>query len=84
MARSPRPPWERPNPRKAKRKAGKHLSSKQKAAAKARARRAGRHYPNLVDNMAVAAKGKRGDKAAAKRKSSKQASHRKAAPKRTR
>jgi len=34
----------------------KHLDSKQKAAAKARARAAGRPYPNLVDNAAVAKK----------------------------
>jgi hypothetical protein len=36
----------------------KSLTPKQKASAKARASRAGRQYPNLVDNMAVA-KGKK-------------------------
>lgn len=36
----------------------KKLSPQQKASAKARAERAGRPYPNLIDNMA-AAKGKR-------------------------
>jgi len=41
--------WEKPNP---KRKS-KPLSSAQKAAAKRRARAAGRPYPNLVDNAAV-------------------------------
>ncbi len=37
----------------------KQLSSKQKASAKAAAKKAGRPYPNLVDNMRAAAK-KRG------------------------
>lgn len=36
----------------------KHLSRKQEQQAKARARAAGRPYPNLVDNAAVARKGK--------------------------
>lgn len=56
MAKSSRAPWKRSNPRKAKGKASKHLSPRQKAVAKARARKAGRRYPNLVDNMRVAAK----------------------------
>lgn len=34
----------------------KHLSNKQKQAAKAKARAAGRPYPNLVDNAAAARK----------------------------
>ena len=48
-----KPPWKRRNPRK---KAGssKKLTPKQKSEAQARARAAGRPYPNLVDNMAVA------------------------------
>ncbi|QOZ70443.1 DUF6321 domain-containing protein [Bradyrhizobium arachidis] len=56
MARSPRAPWKRPNPRKRAGKASKHLTPAQKSAAKTRARRAGRRYPNLVDNMRMAAK----------------------------
>ena len=36
----------------------KHLSHKKIQQAKARARAAGRPYPNLVDNAAVAKKGK--------------------------
>jgi len=56
MARSPRTPWERSNPRKRAGKATKHLTTAEKSAAKARAKRAGRHYPNMVDNMAIAAK----------------------------
>ena len=56
MARSPRAPWKRSNPRKRAGKAPKRLTPGQKSAAKARARRAGRRYPNLVDNMRVASK----------------------------
>lgn len=56
MARAPRAPWKRANPRKRAGKASKHLTPSQKSAAKARARRAGRRYPNLVDNMRMAAK----------------------------
>jgi hypothetical protein len=51
-----RAPWKRANPRKRAGKASKHLTPTQKSAAKARARRAGRRYPNLVDNMRMAAK----------------------------
>jgi hypothetical protein len=67
MARSARAPWKRENSRKRAGKAPKHLSPAKKAAAKARARRAGRRYPNLVDNMRMAAKK---TKKSAKRKSS--------------
>ncbi|GLH79278.1 hypothetical protein SSBR45G_41870 [Bradyrhizobium sp. SSBR45G] len=55
MARTPRAPWKKANPRKRAGKASTHLSPAEKAKAKARARRAGRRYPNLVDNMRVAA-----------------------------
>lgn len=44
--------WDKPNPKKKSTK----LTSTQKAAAKARAKAAGRPYPNLVDNAAVAKK----------------------------
>lgn len=54
-----KPPWKRASPRKKTRKAAKHLTPTQKSAAKRRAEKAGRRYPNLVDNMAVAAKRKR-------------------------
>jgi len=37
----------------------KHLSHKQQQSAKARARAAGRPYPNAVDNIAVARRGKK-------------------------
>jgi len=43
------PPWKKPAPRK--KKSRRTLTSAHKAAAKQRAERSGRHYPNLVDNM---------------------------------
>ena len=46
------PPWKRKKPAGAK----KTLSPERKAAAKEAARKAGRRYPNLVDNMREAAK----------------------------
>jgi hypothetical protein len=52
-----RPPWKRSNPRS--KAARKRLSAGQKASAKRAASRAGRPYPNLVDNMRVAAAGRR-------------------------
>ncbi|MBR0702790.1 hypothetical protein JQ599_22985 [Bradyrhizobium diazoefficiens] len=73
MAKSTRAPWKRSNPRKRAGKASKHLSPAQKSAAKARARRAGRRYPNLVDNMRMAKK-----KKSSKKKSSKKTSKSKA------
>ena len=54
MAKSSSPPWKRSNPRKRAGKTAKHLTPAKKAAAKARAKRAGRPYPNLVDNMRMA------------------------------
>ena len=41
--------WDKPNPKKK----STPLTAGQKSAAKARAKRAGRPYPNLVDNAAV-------------------------------
>jgi hypothetical protein len=41
--------WDTPNPKKK----STPLTPKQKAAAKARAKAAGRTYPNLVDNAAA-------------------------------
>jgi hypothetical protein len=46
--------WETENPKKKSKK----LSPAQKGAAKARAKKAGRPYPNLIDNAAVAKKKK--------------------------
>lgn len=59
MARAPRAPWKRSNPRKRAGKQSTHLTPSQKSTAKARARRAGRPYPNLVDNMRMASKAKK-------------------------
>ena len=50
-----RPFWEKEAPKDAK---VKHLSRKQMQSAKARARAAGRPWPNAVDNIAVARAGK--------------------------
>lgn len=41
--------WDKPNPKKK----STPLTPAQKASAKARAAKAGRPYPNLVDNMAA-------------------------------
>ena len=46
--------WDKPNPKKK----SKALTPVQKAAAKARAKKAGRPYPNLIDNMAATRKKK--------------------------
>jgi hypothetical protein len=46
--------WDKPNPKKK----SKALTPAQKAAAKARAKKAGRPYPNLIDNMAATRKKK--------------------------
>jgi hypothetical protein len=54
-AKTPKAPWDRAPPKKAKHT---HLTPAKKAAAKKRARKAGRPYPNLVDNMRVARKSK--------------------------
>lgn len=54
MATRKTPPWKKPNP--VKPSARTKLTPAQKAEAKARAEEAGRRYPNLVDNMAVARK----------------------------
>ena len=47
--------WDTPDPTKKDKK----LSTKQKSSAKARAKAAGRPYPNLVDNMNAAKKKKK-------------------------
>jgi hypothetical protein len=47
--------WNTPDPTKK----DKPLSKDQKASAKARAKAAGRPYPNLVDNMAASKKKKK-------------------------
>lgn len=49
-------PWKKPAPPKTKHT---KLSGSQKASAKKAAKRAGRPYPNLVDNMRAAKKKKK-------------------------
>ncbi len=52
-------PWDKANPRKKVGKPSKKLSPKKKASAKASAKRAGRKYPSLVDNMNAAKSSKK-------------------------
>jgi hypothetical protein len=47
----PTPPWKRPSP---KQSTGTKLTTANLAWAKATAKKAGRRYPNLIDNMAAA------------------------------
>ena len=47
--------WDKKNPNKT----SKTLTPAQKSAAKAKAKAAGRPYPNLIDNAAVAKKSKK-------------------------
>jgi hypothetical protein len=61
MAR--KPPWKKANPRKNAGKKSKKLSAGQKASAKRSAKKAGRPYPSLVDNMRAASKKKKRKKA---------------------
>lgn len=49
--------WDKKRPKKLGK--SKKLTTAQKASAKARAKKAGRPYPNLIDNMAAARKKKR-------------------------
>jgi hypothetical protein len=53
----PKPPWKRRNPVS---HSHTKLSAADKARARARAAKAGRRYPNLIDNMYVAQKKRAG------------------------
>lgn len=53
MPRKAADPWEKPAPKKTR---PTKLSPKSKASAKAAAKKAGRKYPSLVDNMNAAKK----------------------------
>jgi len=50
--KSAKPVWEKPRPKSLGK--SKKLTPAQKAKAKASAKKAGRRYPNLVDNMRAA------------------------------
>ncbi len=52
-------PWERDNPKK-KSRTSKPLGAAAKASAKRAAKKAGRPYPNMIDNMNAARKSKAG------------------------
>src|SRR5262249_41124988 len=79
MVTKARAPWKRPNPRQRAGKKSRHLSPAKKSAAKARARRAGRPYPNLVDNMRMATTAKK----TTKKRASKSAGRKRPATKKT-
>ncbi|MFN6995347.1 MAG: DUF6321 domain-containing protein [Aquincola tertiaricarbonis] len=70
-------PWDKGNPKARDGRPTQHLTPEQKAAAKRSAKKAGRPYPNLVDNMHAAADGK----APAKKAAAKKAAARKTAAK---
>ena len=75
-----RPPWKRKNPKEK----SKGLTGAQKHEARDRARKAGRQYPNLVDNMAVARKKRSSvEKTAASKTGRKKAVKKKAVKKKT-
>jgi hypothetical protein len=58
-------PWKRPAPKRTRHTT---LTAAEKREAEARAKRAGRRYPNLVDNMAIAKKKKVGKKTAKRKR----------------
>ena len=67
--KSSKAPWQKPAPRGARHT---HLSTAKKRSAKASAKRAGRPYPNLVDNMRAAGKKQSTKTSAGRKKASKQ------------
>jgi hypothetical protein len=78
-------PWERPAPKKVTKRPTKHLSPAQKEHAAQRAKRAGRSYPNLVDNMheaeAAASPRKKAGKKASKKAAKRTTTRKKASKK---
>jgi len=58
VAKTRKPPWKKPNPRKKSGGKSAKLSPELKEAARARAARNGRRYPNLVDNIWAAQRAK--------------------------
>jgi hypothetical protein len=78
-------PWERPTPKKVQKRGTKHLTSAQKKHAAQRAQRAGRPYPNMVDNMHEAQQSgaKPTKKKASKKKAAKKTTRRPAAKRTT-
>lgn len=58
VAKSRKPPWSKPNPRKSGGGKSSKLSPKLREMAHDRAAKAGRRYPNLIDNMWAAQRAK--------------------------
>lgn len=58
VAKSRKPPWKKPNPRKSGGSKSSKLSPELRELARARAAKAGRRYPNLIDNMWAAQRAK--------------------------
>jgi hypothetical protein len=58
VAKFRKPPWKKPNPRKTIGVKSVTLSPELREKARERAEKAGRRYPNLVDNMWAAQRGK--------------------------
>ncbi len=58
VAKTRKAPWKKPNPRKKSGGKSAKLTPAQIAMARERAEKAGRRYPNLVDNMWAAQRGK--------------------------
>jgi hypothetical protein len=71
--------WDRPAPKKVARRGTTHLTEQQKEHAKRRAQRAGRNYPNLVDNIHEAAEAHPKSRKAAPKKARQAPKARKAA-----
>ena len=80
MAKKRKAPWKKTNPRKKAGKSSKVMTPAKKAVAKTRAKKAGRSYPNLVDNMWAASKKKK----SRKKKTAKKSSLKKTSAKKTR
>jgi len=57
-AKSGKPPWRKPSPRKSGGGVSSKLSPELIEAARDRAAKAGRRYPNLIDNMWAAQRAK--------------------------
>jgi hypothetical protein len=57
MAAAKKAPWKKPNPKPADSRSH-HLTPAQKSSARKAAKKAGRPYPNLIDNMSAARKSK--------------------------
>lgn len=81
MATARKAPWNKKNPKEKSGKPTKHLTTSQKASAKRAAKKAGRKYPSLVDNMNAAKKKGTAKNAAKKSPAKKRSAKKKAAKK---